>query len=212
MYIMDEIFRLKAQAFYDIINKQTMITYDDENFDVKKHFISEIKLPNNESKSYGKLYLGSLPSVEIHKQYNIEYIVSIYDLEESLIQKDIEHDVYRIKDNYDNETLNQMNDMLKIILDKIHNYISNNKNVLVHCFAGISRSSTVVLSYLLDHYFYNDVTINPKYGTCNCVARIIKYVKTFRPIISPNQSFLFLLFSNHHKKCKHIPKQDKLIE
>ena len=209
---MDDVFRLKAEAFHNIINKEMMIAYDAEDFNIKNYFINEIKLPNNKLKSYGKLYLGSLPSVEIHKQYNIEYIVSIYDLEESLIQKDIEHDIFRIKDTTDTESTNQMNDILQIIPNKIHNFISNNKNVLVHCFAGISRSSTVVLSYLLDHYFYNDVTINPKYGTCNCVARIIKYVKTFRPIISPNQSFLFLLFSNHHTKCKHIPKQDKLIE
>jgi dual specificity phosphatase 12 len=47
---------------------------------------------------------------------------------------------------------------------------------LVHCFAGISRSSTIVIAYLMKKY---KITYNQAY----------EYVKNKRPIIMPNNGF-----------------------
>ncbi|EDV28726.1 expressed hypothetical protein, partial [Trichoplax adhaerens] len=51
------------------------------------------------------------------------------------------------------------------------------KGCLVHCQAGISRSTTIVVSYLMRH---NGHSFDDAY----------KYVKKMRPIVSPNISFV----------------------
>ena len=54
--------------------------------------------------------------------------------------------------------------------------LQNNKRVLIHCYAGISRSSTMVGSYLIK-----------KYGLS--AEKAIEYMKQIRPIVSPNNGF-----------------------
>lgn len=50
-------------------------------------------------------------------------------------------------------------------------------NVLIHCQAGISRSPTIAIGYLVRHNFMN-------------VIEAYQVVKSCRPIISPNISFM----------------------
>ena len=60
-----------------------------------------------------------------------------------------------IHDINNNETNNILNKNMDEIVDIIHEYRQNGQGVLVHCFAGISRSATTVASYLIRHYEYN---------------------------------------------------------
>ena len=53
-------------------------------------------------------------------------------------------------------------------------------NVLVHCFAGVSRSTTIVASFLMRFF-----------GMSRQAA--IKWIKQTRPIIQPNPGFLHQL-------------------
>ncbi|KAJ0980964.1 hypothetical protein J5N97_009219 [Dioscorea zingiberensis] len=48
--------------------------------------------------------------------------------------------------------------------------------VLVHCFAGISRSATIVLAYLMKKHRMS-------------LSQALKFVRSKRPRISPNQGF-----------------------
>lgn len=57
----------------------------------------------------------------------------------------------------------------------IHESLMNG-NVLVHCAAGISRSATIVIAYLIK---YNKMTLE----------EALKYVQKRRPIVSPNVGF-----------------------
>lgn len=59
-------------------------------------------------------------------------------------------------------------------------------NVLVHCFAGVSRSASVVLAYLVACHSF---TLQKAYDV----------VKTRRPEIKPNRNFVhtLLLFEQH---------------
>jgi protein-tyrosine phosphatase len=62
--------------------------------------------------------------------------------------------------------------------DKTYDFIENaNTPVLVHCYAGISRSATIVLAYLMRK---NQWTLEQAF----------RYVRERRPIIYPNIGFL----------------------
>ena len=70
--------------------------------------------------------------------------------------------------------------------DFIHKYISEDKNVLVHCMAGISRSSTIILNYMIRNMYENN-----KVRTCPCklFQDVLEYARERRPIINPNIGF-----------------------
>jgi protein-tyrosine phosphatase len=61
--------------------------------------------------------------------------------------------------------------------DFIENIVRKNKNVLVHCYAGVSRSASIVIAYLI-------IKRHMKY------ADAIKLVASRRSIINPNPGFV----------------------
>lgn len=73
---------------------------------------------------------------------------------------------------------------------KIHKVISkaitDNKNVIVHCAAGMSRSASLVIAYLM---------IENRW----CYEETFNYVKKKRPIISPNIGFIKQLKSLEYR-------------
>jgi thiol-disulfide isomerase/thioredoxin len=78
----------------------------------------------------------------------------------------------------------------------INNAINDKKNVLVHCWAGISRSVTLVLNFLLRKlYEINFTTITdipkPEVAISNC----IQLIKINRPFVNPNKGFLLQLYT-----------------
>lgn len=83
-------------------------------------------------------------------QYNINVIISVCEhekapcIQEFYKQKDISYYNVKLYD-HKSEKLNKLFYLLPII----HQHRLQNKNVLIHCMSGISRSASLVLLYLL---------------------------------------------------------------
>ena len=70
--------------------------------------------------------------------------------------------------------------------DFINKHISKGENVLVHCMAGISRSSTIVLNYIMRKMYENNEVVS---CPCRLLNEVIDYARTKRPIVNPNDGF-----------------------
>jgi len=129
-------------------------------------FINENTIKQNKIDCIVKMY-GKSDHNDLYKYYpNITYLeIDALDIPEYRISKDFVKCFKFINDN-----------------------IKQNKNVLVHCHAGISRSSTIVIMYLMVKY---KITMTKAY----------EYVKSRRSIIRPNNGF-----------CAELNRLDKFLE
>lgn len=67
---------------------------------------------------------------------------------------------------------------LDTAVDRIHELITKkNFHVLVHCVAGVSRSATVVIAYLMK---YKKLDLRSAFNFCN----------SLRPVVRPNNGFM----------------------
>jgi protein-tyrosine phosphatase len=77
------------------------------------------------------------------------------------------------------------------LVDIIHKHISNNKNVLVNCYAGRQRSAAVVACYLITHIFDTSVSesidliqsnrpcaFTPKPNFYNIIQKYYEYINS----------------------------------
>ena len=72
---------------------------------------------------------------------------------------------------------------VKNVLEPAFDFIEGQReqgNVLVHCAAGVSRSCTLLISYMMKKYKY-------PYKKC------LELVKAARPVANPNQGFVVQL-------------------
>ena len=135
----------------------------------------------------GKLYLSDIYGIDYLEEMNIGYVVSLFPiLENQTLPTRVHHDQINISDRFDFETIIKMNSTLNKITVKISDKLSNNINVLVHCFAGISRSATVVCDFICK---YEPTLLDDT----NKVESAIEYVRKFREQIKPNHGFIKLL-------------------
>jgi protein-tyrosine phosphatase len=109
---------------------------------------------------------------ELLKKNNILYILNATN--HIPFYHETEFTYYRIP-LVDNPNINirQYFDETYKIIDEI---ITDNKKILIHCHAGISRSATIVIAYIMKK---NKITMNEAY----------KIVQKGRPCISPNLGF-----------------------
>ncbi|UJR22745.1 hypothetical protein I4U23_025777 [Adineta vaga] len=137
-------------------------------------------------------------TLEQVQRLGITYIVNVA-LESSAIvyPKSIKLEKFDILDFPNSPISNYFN----TITDKIHAHLTANKQhkVLVHCMAGISRSSTIVCAYLIR---YMNMSLRDAYLLC----------KKHRPIVFPNLGFWnqLIAYESQLKKqnsVKMIPTQ-----
>jgi hypothetical protein len=119
-----------------------------------------------------KLYLGnydSAKSIEILKKSGITHILVCGNELECVFHNDF---VYEKLDIEDAEEQN-----LEIFFDKAIEFIDSAKIIYIHCYAGVSRSASITIAYVMNFYKWNFDTA-------------FRYVKEKRPGIYPNQRFI----------------------
>eukprot|EP01102_Stenamoeba_stenopodia_P021960 TRINITY_DN8987_c0_g1_i1.p1 TRINITY_DN8987_c0_g1~~TRINITY_DN8987_c0_g1_i1.p1 ORF type:complete len:194 (-),score=20.41 TRINITY_DN8987_c0_g1_i1:65-646(-) len=126
----------------------------------------------------GKLYLSSLSATHHHPwlvERRVSHILSI-TFSMVLPRENIKHMQIKLLD----DQLARISEHFEVATSFIHEAISNDGCVLVHCDAGVSRSSTLVLAYLIKHHQMS-------------LTEAHKLVKSKRDLIAPNLGFLLQL-------------------
>jgi protein-tyrosine phosphatase len=94
------------------------------------------------------LYLGNLESTKDYKFLylnNIKYILSLTQNEVRLEPNKYKHIHFHVKDAPYQDLIS----LFDICNSFINEGLNNNLGVLVHCDMGISRSATIIISYLM---------------------------------------------------------------
>ena len=118
--------------------------------------------------------------INILEQNNITTIIS---LNNQSFEYPLTMSHYRF-DTEDNPNFN-----IKEYYDLIYNIIIKSNNVLVHCDAGVSRTGSIIIYYLMTKY-------NISYDEA------LEYALSKRPSISPNNGFELGLRLLHYKKSE----------
>lgn len=56
-----------------------------------------------------------------------------------------------VHDNLEKKEINRLYDYFDTCSDFIHRHLSDNKPILVHCYAGKQRSASIILAYLMKY-------------------------------------------------------------
>ncbi|CAF1408378.1 unnamed protein product [Adineta ricciae] len=122
--------------------------------------------------------LGHAIDEKLLSELKIQHIINLCDcpLETAIVER---FDVTWI-DNFDDNFQSQIREHLNRTNDLLDKYNKNKEKVLVHCQAGISRSSSIILAYLMK---YNHKSLEEAY----------EYLLERRPIVAPNYGFLIQL-------------------
>lgn len=127
------------------------------------------------SKILDNLYLGSYEdAIDFYKLKNlgITHIVNL-----SYLPNPYPNDFVYLKIDLYDDPLENISQYFNFTIQWIYDAIMNGGKVLVHCRAGISRSSTIILAFLVKLF---GITLEKAYN----------YVKNIRPIIQPNEGFV----------------------
>lgn len=128
------------------------------------------------------LYLGNIYALDpkILNKYNIDAIVTVINSDVAIKYP---HGTNVMRINLDDSVYEDISPWMESCYHFIDSHRSKKKNVLVHCHAGVSRSATMVLYYLMNKF---GVPLRQAYA----------FLQSRRPIIGPNPEFMRVL-KNH---------------
>jgi protein-tyrosine phosphatase len=130
--------------------------------------------------------------ITVETQMKPEYIIRYYN------ENNIDFLYLYIEDNINSD----MSVYFDASYDFIYKHIKNNENVLVHCWAGISRSSTIILNYLLRRFYMPNKCVS-----CNLIF-FLNFMKKYHPNTKPNDAFMKQLYIQALKYGKNDIKYD----
>lgn len=141
----------------------------------------------------GSLSIGDLESCTDHS-YHYDRIVCVLNLRHFPRNKCVPRCIWAIADSTDT-TLDI--DNLDHVTNFIHRGIMQGEHVLVHCHAGMSRSTSTVIAYML--HYHNDN---------RGVHGWIEAIRRYRPCVRPNDHFISNLakYDKHQRKMQ-IPRR-----
>ena len=121
------------------------------------------------------LYLGNQmnsENLELLKSLKITHIINCTNNIKNSFPHDFKYHRVPIYDDYDQHIDQYFEDCFKFI----NNCKKNKGRILIHCYAGISRSATITIAYIMktNNYKFNET---------------FKYVKKHRSIVEPNLDF-----------------------
>jgi len=137
-------------------------------------FVVDTKPDNVPAKIIENIYLGSQDCCELHvlRQFCISYVLSI-GIEAPCVYPNV---IYKFVKCLDLPETNIITILESDCIPFIKEAIKYEKNILVHCNAGVSRSSAVILGFLI---LVNGLSYEEAYN----------FVKLKRTCIKPNIGF-----------------------
>lgn len=135
--------------------------------------IETYNLPASEIDNF--IYLGSSIDAANYKQLKDNQINCIINVTKEISNYyEDEFDYHRISvDDIENETI--INN-LELVYKYIEEQIKNKNKILIHCFAGRSRSAAVVLFYMIKKY---ELNINEAYDLILKKRHVVNINKSF---------------------------------
>ena len=131
------------------------------------------------------LYLGSVGAaynLDSLKSLKISHILTVCEELPPRYPNDFNYKVIKVTD----DPSTRLEIYFKEATDFIKSAVNQGSNILVHCFAGVSRSSTIVIAYLIRFHGMD-------------VDEALNYVKQKRPWICPNHGFYAQLKKYHRQ-------------
>lgn len=130
---------------------------------------------------HGKLLLGDMfdaNNATLLKNHNVTCVICVAKNIVVRPNSDVKIYNYELEDTCDCD--------ISVYFDEISDIIHKEKIVLVNCAAGISRSSTIVIAYIMKYYKLN-------------LKHAFLHVQNRRRQICPNKNFLRCLFDYETK-------------
>ena len=172
----------------EIEDTDSTVALDERN----SYIVYKESLPDM-SKITENVFVGNWSSSKDMDLLNENGITSIICIETKRKSKNMIRD-YKINNIehhffccFDDETYD-----ISMYFDETYNIIKscvdNKTNVLIHCWAGISRSVTLLINYLLreeETKVYTDIITGQM-----LLDNIITYIRSIRPYVNPNAGFI----------------------
>lgn len=140
------------------------------------------------------LILGSekdAKSEEVFDWFNIRYVLNVTPSCPNRFEgKGVNYKRIPVSDTGTQKLSNKFEEAFQFIEEAR----KNNAVILIHCMAGISRSVTLTIAYIMAHF---NLTMQNAY----------QYVKDKRPAISPNLNFMGQLVEFEQQCAKKIPTE-----
>lgn len=125
---------------------------------------------------------------QIQKVYQFDCIISLTNLmslDVQLVSDKILHQRFSVHDEPTLQAAGALKKAMPAIFEMLDTQLSAGKRVLLHCAAGVSRSPTVAVAYLI----YRD-RLRQKKGS---LGDYLEYMQACRSCVNPNIEFLRLL-------------------